>query len=138
MSQAVSGGGGRSMGKPMRSGEGNIPFSKMVFDGKRMRKAIQRRTVDYNHSLTRWMQVRISYSTRSIVLVNNKETCMTMNVSIATENMLNDISFFLLSLCNALVCSISLIWHTYHRIVYGYGIEGILCFSGQMPISLWK
>lgn len=108
MSQAASGGGGRPMGKPMRSGEGNIPFSKMVFDGKRMRKAIQRRTVDYNHSLTRWMQVRISHSTRSIVLVNNKETCMSMNVSITTENMLNSISFFFLSLCVALVCSLSL------------------------------
>ncbi|KAI8369497.1 WD40-repeat-containing domain protein [Radiomyces spectabilis] len=40
------------------SGEGNVPFSKMVFDGKRMRKAIQRRTVDYNHSVARWMQMR--------------------------------------------------------------------------------
>ncbi|KAG0190935.1 WD repeat-containing protein 33 [Apophysomyces sp. BC1034] len=57
-----------SMGRPasarppmrMQSGTegGNIPFSKMVFDGKRMRKAIQRRTVDYNHSLARWMQER--------------------------------------------------------------------------------
>ncbi|ORZ09387.1 WD40-repeat-containing domain protein, partial [Lobosporangium transversale] len=27
-------------------------------DGKRMRKSIQRRTVDYNHSITRWRQVR--------------------------------------------------------------------------------
>ena len=51
---------GRPVGRsPLRpQGEGNVPFSKMVFDGKRMRKAIQRRTVDYNHSLTRWMQVR--------------------------------------------------------------------------------
>ncbi|KAI8372221.1 WD40-repeat-containing domain protein, partial [Choanephora cucurbitarum] len=40
-------------------GGGNIPFSKMVFDGKRMRKAIQRRTVDYNHSVARWMQERV-------------------------------------------------------------------------------
>ncbi|OAD74110.1 hypothetical protein PHYBLDRAFT_19466, partial [Phycomyces blakesleeanus NRRL 1555(-)] len=31
----------------------------MVFDGKRMRKAIQRRTVDYNHSIARWMQERV-------------------------------------------------------------------------------
>lgn len=27
-------------------------------DGKRMRKSIQRRTVDYNHSISRWLQVR--------------------------------------------------------------------------------
>ena len=47
--QGGEGGGG---------GGGNVPFSKMVFDGKRMRKAIQRRTVDYNHSVARWMQVR--------------------------------------------------------------------------------
>lgn len=63
-----SGGGGGGGGRrPMRmSGEGggggggNVPFSKMVFDGKRMRKAIQRRTVDYNHSVARWMQVRLN------------------------------------------------------------------------------
>lgn len=69
------GGGGR---RPMRmSGEGgggggNVPFSKMVFDGKRMRKAIQRRTVDYNHSVARWMQVRLNiiqfYYTNKIML----------------------------------------------------------------------
>jgi hypothetical protein len=66
-----SGGGGPGGGnrRPMRmsnredgggggGGGGNIPFSKMIFDGKRMRKAIQRRTVDYNHSVARWMQVR--------------------------------------------------------------------------------
>lgn len=54
------GGGGGPMRRPARmAGEGgsNVPFSKMVFDGKRMRKAIQRRTVDYNHSVARWMQV---------------------------------------------------------------------------------
>lgn len=60
-------GGGR---RPMRmsgrddgggGGGGNIPFSKMIFDGKRMRKAIQRRTVDYNHSVARWMQVRFIF-----------------------------------------------------------------------------
>lgn len=38
-------------------GGGQVPFSRMVFDGKRMRKAIQRRTVDYNHSVGRWIQV---------------------------------------------------------------------------------
>ncbi|KAF9365988.1 hypothetical protein BGX34_007039 [Mortierella sp. NVP85] len=31
--------------------------SRIVFDGKRMRKSIQRRTVDYNHSVTRWLQL---------------------------------------------------------------------------------
>lgn len=46
-----------NMGRPRQGG--NIPFSKMVFDGKRMRKAIQRRTVDYNHSVARWMQVNM-------------------------------------------------------------------------------
>lgn len=48
-------------------GGGNVPFSKMVFDGKRMRKAIQRRTVDYNHSVARWMQVRLN--TLFIILI---------------------------------------------------------------------
>lgn len=66
--------GGR---RPMRmqgegGGGGNVPFSKMVFDGKRMRKAIQRRTVDYNHSVARWMQVRLNiqqfYYTNKIML----------------------------------------------------------------------
>jgi hypothetical protein len=59
------GSGGGPMRRPARmggegGGGGNVPFSKMVFDGKRMRKAIQRRTVDYNHSVARWMQVRIN------------------------------------------------------------------------------
>lgn len=59
-------GGGGGNRRPMRmsgredgGGGGSIPFSKMVFDGKRMRKAIQRRTVDYNHSVARWMQERV-------------------------------------------------------------------------------
>jgi hypothetical protein len=34
-----------------------VPASKMVFDGKRMRGRIQRRTVDYNHTIARWYQV---------------------------------------------------------------------------------
>ncbi|KAI9318670.1 WD40-repeat-containing domain protein [Dichotomocladium elegans] len=67
VASVASGGGsnmgpsGRLIGKPMRTqgGEGNVPFSKMTFDGKRMRKAIQRRTVDYNHSLTRWIEERL-------------------------------------------------------------------------------
>lgn len=61
------GGGGGGSRRPTRmagegggGGGGNVPFSKMVFDGKRMRKAIQRRTVDYNHSVARWMQVRLN------------------------------------------------------------------------------
>jgi polyadenylation factor subunit 2 len=45
--------GGRQGGR-----QGNTPFSKMVFDGKRMRKAIQRQTVDYNHSMIKWMEVK--------------------------------------------------------------------------------
>ncbi|KAI7861762.1 WD40-repeat-containing domain protein [Spinellus fusiger] len=51
---------GRSSARPPGNmSEAGVPFSKMVFDGKRMRKAIQRRTVDYNHSLARWMQERV-------------------------------------------------------------------------------
>jgi hypothetical protein len=56
--------GNASHGRPrmrMQGNDGNVPFSKMVFDGKRMRKAIQRRTVDYNHSVARWMQVCILF-----------------------------------------------------------------------------
>lgn len=40
-----------------------VPASKMVFDGKRMRGRIQRRTVDYNHTIARWYQVRLVYET---------------------------------------------------------------------------
>ncbi|GAB5589750.1 pre-mRNA cleavage and polyadenylation factor (CPF) complex subunit [Umbelopsis nana] len=36
-----------------------VPASKMVFDGKRMRGRIQRRTVDYNHTIARWYQQRL-------------------------------------------------------------------------------
>lgn len=70
-SGGAGGGGGGGGRRPMRmsgredggggGGGGNIPFSKMIFDGKRMRKAIQRRTVDYNHSVARWMQVRLIF-----------------------------------------------------------------------------
>ncbi|KAF8938117.1 hypothetical protein BGZ58_001564 [Dissophora ornata] len=45
---AAGGGGG---------GGGGGYGSRIVFDGKRMRKSIQRRTVDYNHSITRWLQI---------------------------------------------------------------------------------
>lgn len=34
-----------------------IPAHKMVYDGKRMRKAITRRTVDFNASVIRGLQV---------------------------------------------------------------------------------
>jgi len=34
-----------------------VPSSRMVFDGKRMRKAIQRRTVDYNTPTIHWLKV---------------------------------------------------------------------------------
>ncbi|KAI8981507.1 WD40-repeat-containing domain protein [Pilobolus umbonatus] len=59
--ESDAGGGGNRPRMRMSGREdgGNIPFSKMVFDGKRMRKAIQRRTVDYNHSVARWMQERV-------------------------------------------------------------------------------
>lgn len=40
------------------SGSGyRIPAHKMVYDGKRMRKAITRRTVDFNASVIRGLQV---------------------------------------------------------------------------------
>ncbi|KAF9103025.1 hypothetical protein BGX29_003896 [Mortierella sp. GBA35] len=39
-----------------RDGNAGGYSSRTVFDGKRMRKSIQRRTVDYNHSITRWLQ----------------------------------------------------------------------------------
>ncbi|KAG4103854.1 WD40 repeat-like protein [Neocallimastix lanati (nom. inval.)] len=35
-----------------------VPSSRMVFDGKRMRKAIQRRTVDYNTPTIHWLKNR--------------------------------------------------------------------------------
>ena len=36
-----------------------IPAHKMVYDGKRMRKAITRRTIDFNASIIRGLQVNI-------------------------------------------------------------------------------
>ncbi|KAL1929916.1 hypothetical protein VTP01DRAFT_1070 [Rhizomucor pusillus] len=53
-----SSGVGRPMMRGPRQPGDNVPFSKQVFDGKRMRKAIQRRTVDYNHCIARWLQER--------------------------------------------------------------------------------
>jgi hypothetical protein len=41
----------------------HLPHQKMVYDGKRMRKAITRRTVDYNNDLMMWTQVRCLCST---------------------------------------------------------------------------
>lgn len=37
-----------------------IPAHKMVYDGKRMRKAITRRTIDFNATVIRGLQVIIS------------------------------------------------------------------------------
>ncbi|OZJ03912.1 pre-mRNA 3' end processing protein WDR33 [Bifiguratus adelaidae] len=36
--------------------DGHAPFSKTVFDGKRMRRAVARRTVDYNHDIQKWIK----------------------------------------------------------------------------------
>ncbi|CAO3591931.1 unnamed protein product [Absidia cylindrospora] len=51
--------GGRQGGR-----QGNTPFSKMVLNGKQMRKAIQRQTVDYNHSMIKWMEERTCFRNR--------------------------------------------------------------------------
>ncbi|KAG0209244.1 hypothetical protein BGX31_002176 [Mortierella sp. GBA43] len=52
------GGGGGGGGSSGGGGGGGGGYgSRIVFDGKRMRKSIQRRTVDYNHSVTRWLQL---------------------------------------------------------------------------------
>ena len=40
-----------------RNGFGYNSAQRMVFDGKRMRKAIQRRTVDFNCSIGKYVQV---------------------------------------------------------------------------------
>lgn len=37
--------------------------SALVFDGKRMRKAVQRRTIDYNASVIRQLEVTFKHST---------------------------------------------------------------------------
>lgn len=60
------------------NGDGNVPFSKLVFDGKRMRKAIQRRTVDYNQSLARWMQVACPPHSSTACLFLNKKPINTL------------------------------------------------------------
>jgi len=47
---------------PSSSGSGGyIPRSRMVYDGKRMRKAITRRTVEYNASILRGLRARHSF-----------------------------------------------------------------------------
>ncbi|KAI8072958.1 WD40-repeat-containing domain protein [Gongronella butleri] len=47
-----------------RSGRTPHSFSKVVYDGKRMRKAIQRQTVDYHQSMLRWMEERVYLRSR--------------------------------------------------------------------------
>ena len=37
--------------------------SALVFDGKRMRKAVQRRTIDYNASVIRQLEVTLKHCT---------------------------------------------------------------------------
>jgi polyadenylation factor subunit 2 len=87
-----NGGGGNR--RPMRmsgredGGGGNIPFSKMVFDGKRMRKAIQRRTVDYNHSVARWMQERVWIRDRRDMRYLRPDPNFIVNVSLVKAHVL--------------------------------------------------
>ena len=51
------------------SGSGyRIPAHKMVYDGKRMRKAITRRTVDFNATIIRGLQVAIILLIYSLIL----------------------------------------------------------------------
>lgn len=38
-----------------------VPGQGVFYDGKRMRKTMQRRTVDYNSSITRYLEVFIKY-----------------------------------------------------------------------------
>ena len=50
--------GGYSANRETSGSSGyRIPAHKMVYDGKRMRKAITRRTVDFNASVIRALQV---------------------------------------------------------------------------------
>lgn len=49
----------------------------LYIDGKRMRKSIQRRTVDYNHSITRWLQVRCLVPLDSITGYVKGNRCLT-------------------------------------------------------------
>lgn len=50
---------GNSSNRDSSGGNGGyrIPAHKMVYDGKRMRKAITRRTVDFNGTVLRGLQV---------------------------------------------------------------------------------
>lgn len=53
---------GYSNNKDFGGGSGyRIPSHKMVYDGKRMRKAITRRTIDFNASIIRGLQVNFTY-----------------------------------------------------------------------------
>jgi hypothetical protein len=45
------------------------PASREIFDGKRMRKAVVRRTVDFNNSSMRWMLDRPGQDTEKDVPV---------------------------------------------------------------------
>ena len=51
------GGGGYSGSRDSSGGGYRIPAHKMVYDGKRMRKAITRRTIDFNATVLRGLQV---------------------------------------------------------------------------------
>lgn len=50
-------GEGYSANKDSSNSGFRIPAHKMVYDGKRMRKAITRRTIDFNASVIRGLQV---------------------------------------------------------------------------------
>lgn len=49
--------GGYSGSRDSSSAGYRIPAHKMVYDGKRMRKAITRRTIDFNATILRGLQV---------------------------------------------------------------------------------
>ncbi|XP_077511591.1 WD repeat domain 33 isoform X2 [Amblyomma americanum] len=54
------GGGGRSQGGPYGGGRpGMAPMQSIEFDGKRLRKAVARKTVDYNTAVVEYLENRI-------------------------------------------------------------------------------
>jgi hypothetical protein len=51
----------------------------MVFDGKRMRKPIQRKTVDFNCPMVEYMQVFDTTITTTTTTSNNQQLLIHMN-----------------------------------------------------------
>lgn len=47
---------------PFARGPGGLPMTQDDFDGKRLRKSVMRKTVDYNASIVRALQVNIKFA----------------------------------------------------------------------------